>query len=497
MATKDTVSTMLHTSLQENIQLFHRLLPLDSSFDFITRSITLGSSHCYFISINGMCDLDIMQRLFSDIEAESFQVLSQKHKNRLPDFVKDQFFYAQISFLTSVEEMIHGILSGPSLLLIDGYTQGLLIDTRKYPSRSLDEPDTEKVLQGAKDGFVETLLTNCNLLRRRLRTPNLIFSLHTIGTLSKTDVAVSYLKQACDQRLLEEIQKKLNSINTSCLTMGIQSLKELMVKKSIFHPMPDFFLTSRPDVAASYLAEGYILILVDNSPFAMILPCNVFQFIQNPEDYYKAPLVGTYQRLIRFFCLINSLFLMPLVLYFSYHREYLTDILQQLLPKEASFAAIFIYILFIELGLDLFKYASSHSANGYSSSLAIVGGLLIGDVAIRLSWTSDEIIFYGAATLLSSFAISNIPLSDAIKIYRLFLLFMIACFPKYGLWIGIFFLFLSLFTTPVFGKKSYFWPLFPFSAKDLMMLLFRTPTFRAQPEIPGKTFLSSSHSKRK
>lgn len=489
----DSFPSRITSSLNTNIQTFHKFLPLDSSFDFITREITLGNTSCYFISINGMCDLEIMQRLFSDIENVDFQETSKKKKDSLPQFVKDQFFYAQISFVTSFEEMIHGILSGPSLLLIDGYTQALLIDTRQYPSRSLEEPETEKVLRGSKDGFTESLLTNCNLLRRRLRTPKLVFSLHTVGTLSATDVTVSYLKDSCDKNLLQKTEKLLDSLNTTCLTMGIHSLRELIVKKSMFHLMPAFFITSRPDVAASYLAEGYLLLLADNSPFAMVLPCNIFQFTQNPEDYYKAPMVGTYQRLLRLFSLLISLFLMPLVLYFSCHPEFLPEVLLAMLPKDTSFLAVFIHILFIELGLDLFKYTSSHSAGSFSSSLGIVGGLLLGDMAAGLSWTSNEILFYGAATLLSSFAVSNLELSDAIKMYRLFLLFMIGCFPVYGLWIGLFLLFLSLVTTPTLGKKSYFWPLFPFSKKAFLTLLFRSPAFQAQPEAVGKVFAKESN----
>lgn len=482
------MSSTLSSNLKENITKFHHLLPLDTSFDFITREISLGNTPCYFISINGMCDLEIMQRLFSDIESRDFQNNSQKYQDALPGFIKDQFYYAQITFSDSVSQLIQSVLSGPSVLFIDGYCQALIIDTRKYPSRNTQEPDTEKVIQGSKDGFLEVLLTNCNLLRRRLRTPELIFSLYTIGSLSSTDVAVCYLRNLCDHKLLTRIENTLKSLNVSCLTMGLHSLKELLIKKSFFHPLPAFFITSRPDVAASYLAEGYILLMVDNSPFAMVLPCNIFQFSQSPEDYYKSPLVGSYFRLIRFICMVISLFLMPFILYFSLHPQQLSESMKKLIPTETSSMAIFIYVLFIELGLDLFKYASSHSASAYSSSLAIVGGLLIGDLAITLEWTSHEVLFYGAATLLSGMAIPNIELSDAIKIYRLFLLLLTGFFPNYGLWIGIFLIFLSVITTPVYGGKSYFWPLFPFCSKALKSLFFRTPTFKAQPENEDKNF---------
>ena len=472
----------LYTSLTDNIRLFKDLLPIGKSFDIITREISLGSTPCFFIGMNGMCDLQTILFLFAEIEAKTFPTQTDDNPCILPQFIKDQFLYAQITFSTSPKEMIQNLLSGPCLLLIDGYEQALIIDTRKYPARNTEEPDTEKVIQGAKDGFTETLLTNCNLIRRRLRHPGLTFSLQKIGTISETDVAITYLDEHCDKTLLNQIKRKLQSINPTALTMGIHSLKELLIPKTVFHPMPSAFITSRPDVACSYLAEGYILLLADTSPFALVLPCSLFQFTQSPEDYYKNPLLGTYTRMVRLFCLLVSLFLMPLFLLFCQNPEWLPSVLQNLIPENTQPLAIFIYVLFVELGLDLFKYASAHSANVFSGSFAIVGGLLLGDMAVKLNWTNEEVIFYGAATLLASLGIANIELSDAIKMYRLLLILFTGFLPKAGFFIGLILIFISLLTTPVFGKKSYFWPLFPFHWNSLRTLLFRAPTFKAQPE---------------
>ena len=472
----------LHTSLADNIRLFKDILPINKSFDIITREISLGSTPCFFIGMNGMCDLQTMLFLFAEIEAKTFPEQTIGNPSLLPQYIKDQFLYAQITFSTSPEEMIQNLLSGPCLLLIDGYEQALIIDTRKYPSRNTEEPDTEKVIQGAKDGFTETLLTNCNLIRRRLRHPGLTFSLQKIGTISQTDIAITYLDEHYDKKLLNQIKRNLQSLNPTALTMGIHSLKELLIPKTLFHPMPNAFITSRPDVACSYLAEGYILILADTSPFAMILPCNIFQFTQSPEDYYKNPLLATYTRMVRFLCLLISLFLMPLFLFFCLNPEWLPAVLHNLIPENNHPLAIFIYALFVEFGLDLFKYASAHSANVFSGSFAIVGGLLLGDMAVKLNWTNEEVIFYGAATLLASLGIANIELSDAIKMYRLLLILLIGFFPKAGFFIGTLLISISILTTPVFGTKSYFWPLFPFHWKSLRTLLFRAPTFKAQPE---------------
>ena len=295
-------------------------------------------------------------------------------------------------------------------------------------------------------------------------------------------MVLAYLKDNCDPTLLKEVKKKLSSLDTSSLTMGIQSLQELLVKKSFFHPMPCFFLTARPDVACSYLAEGYILLLCDNSPFALVLPCNLFQFTQSPDDYYKSPLVGTWLRLVRLACILISLFLMPLFLLFAGHPGWLPPALSPLVPADTTPFALFIYVLFVELGLDLFKYASAHTASGYSGAFAIVGGLLIGDTAIGLNWANEEVIFYGAATLLATLGLVSVELGDALRLYRLFLILLTGLFSGPGFLIGLFLTLASIITTPVFGKKSYFWPLFPFHWKALRTLLFRYPTFMAQPE---------------
>lgn len=472
----------LTSNLQDNIRLFEGILPLNKSFDIITREISLGFTSCFFIGLNGMCDLQIIQWLFADIETVDFQTKAKQNSSALPRFVKDRFFYAQITFTDSPKEMLDNLLSGPCLLFIDGYAQGLIIDTRKYPSRNTEEPETEKVIQGAKDGFTETLLTNCNLIRRRLRVPSLTFALQKIGTFSNTDVAVAYLEEHCDKKLLASVTEALASIETTALTMGIQSLKELLVKKSMLHPMPNLYMTGRPDVACSYLAEGYLLLLVDNSPFACVLPCNLFQFTQSPEDYYKSPLVGTYVRLVRLVCFLISLFLMPAFLLFCLNPDWLPMVLQSMIPDNINRVSIFVYVLFVELGLDLFKYASAHSANAFSGSFAIVGGLLLGDMAVKLKWTTEEVIFYGAATLLASLGIASVELSDAVKMYRLLLVLLTGFFPRFGFFAGLGLILLSLLTTPVFGKKSYFWPLAPFDKNALQTLLFRYPTYKAQPE---------------
>lgn len=486
----------LSKSLQDNINTVSELLPLNKSFDLITRRLTLCHIDCFFIGINGYLDSRILHNLLSDLQDIRFSDL-QPTQNFPSEIIRERLMdaipAAQVKYYDDWDELLKNLLSGPFLLFFEGVDKGFCIDIRTYPARSIEEPENEKVVRGSKDGFVETLLLNANLIRRRIRSPKLTFEITNVGTQSKTDVALAYVDGEVDTDLLNQIRKKIASMNVSALTMGTQSIEELLSPRKWYHPLPSLFRTERPDVACSYLLEGYILLLVDTTPSVLVLPASIFQHSQSPEDYYKPPLIGTYIRFYRFLCVLLSLFLMPSFLLFSMNPQLLPSGVSLLPTGDLSPIRIFIYVLFAEIALDLFRYSSSHSPSSLSGAFSIVGGLLIGDVAVKLQWASSEIIFYAAATVLASLSLSSIELSDAIRMYRLFLvlctgiggLLPAETFPLsggiLGFLIGSFFIALSVITTPAPLGRSYFWPLIPFNWKALRTLLFRYPVKRKQP----------------
>ena len=404
--------------------------------------------------------------------------------NRIEDierYMNAKIGYAQASLSSSWEDIISNILSGPSALFIDGFAQAIMIDVRTYPARSVSEPDTERVTLGARDGFVETMLFNTNLIRRRIRSPRLTFEMQSIGAESKTDVAIAYLDNNVNQEFLARLKQSLTGLSVTSLTMGTKSLEELLVKKRWFHPLPCMHYTERPDVACSFLMEGHIVVIVDNSPSVLILPCTVFQFMQSPEDYYKSPVVGTYFRLIRFLCIPVSLILMPLFLLLTVYFPEFSEKWEILSTESLPGPTIIFYIFAVEFLLDLFKYSASVSSSRFSGSLSIIGGLIIGDIAVELNWASVEILFYAAVTLLTSLSLASIEFSDALRVYRLFLVITTALFGLWGFLGGLALVLLSVITTPTFGGMSYFWPLYPFQWKALCTLLLRYPTASAQP----------------
>jgi len=469
----------LSAKLDENIQYLQENLPLRRSFDLMTRDLLLGKTRAYFLGVNGFCKTEILQQIFSDLQNPLY--MEDETVQDIGRYVSMRLGYAQVSLTDSWDTVMRSVLSGPVALFIDGFDRAVIIDARTYPTRGMAEPDLEKVTRGSRDGFVETLLLNANLIRRRIRSPRLCFSMHSVGTESKTDVALAYLEDTVNRELLKKLSETIDHLNVSALTMGTKSLEELLLPKHWWNPLPSFQITERPDVACSYLTEGHILVLVDNSPVVLILPCTVFQFTQNPEDYYSSASVGTYFRLVRFLCIPVSLLLMPLYLLLSAYYPDISAKWGLLSSADSGPTRLFIYVLTVEFILDLFKYSSALSSGKFSGSLSIIGGLIIGDIAVSLNWASVEVLFYGAVTLLASLSISGTEFSDALRLYRILLIAATGFWGLPGFLTSLALVLLSVITTPTFGGFSYFWPLFPFNGKALGRLLLRSPTPKAQP----------------
>ncbi|MBQ7832208.1 MAG: spore germination protein [Lachnospiraceae bacterium] len=468
---------MFSTDIRENIMAARSRMAIKQSFDYIERELFFGKSKVYMLAINGFTQTEVLQHIVADVQSLS----DGEGKIRdLENFIDCKLGFAQVAYVEDWDALIKNLLSGQTILMIDGFDRAVSIDTRTYPLRSISEPDTEKVTRGAKDGFVENIIMNTALMRRRIRDPKLTFELHQVGTDSKTDVAIAYIKGKAEEGLIEEVRHKLDEKQITTLTMGMQSLKELLIPRSYFHPLPSVLTTERPDVASSYLEEGYVLLVPDASPMVMVLPCSIFQFTQSPEDYYKSPIIGNYIRMMRMFSLLASLLLLPLFLLFGVHIP---------LPEEFALVntegmtplKLFIMVLVIEVALELFRYSTAHTSERFAGALSIVGGLIIGDVAIDLEWASLEVLFYGAVTMLSTLSIASLEMAEGIRIYRVFLILCTGFWGVWGFVIGLFLVLLSVLTTPTFHGTSYFWPLVPFHWGALKTLLFRYPTCKAQP----------------
>ena len=476
----------LSISLEENIEELKRRLPVGKSFDIVTRNMILCGVDAYWVGINGMCRTDILQKLFGYLQNPALQDKQKRFVSEegallesIRNYVDSNIGYVQTELCDDWDTICKNIVSGPTVLFLNGCSRAVIIDVRSYPTRGIEEPDVEKVTRGSRDGFVETLLFNTNLIRRRIRSNQLTFEILTVGTDSKTDVALAYVGGLVEEDLLETTRQAIENLKVTSLTMGAKSLEELLVKKHWYHPLPVTQVTERPDVACSYLMEGHLLVIVDNTPSVLILPANIFQFTQSVEDYYKNPLVGNYLRWMRFACVPISLLLLPVFLLIAGYYPELAAKIE--LTEPMTLERLFFYVVMIDFFLDLFRYSSAHSTSRFSGAMSIVGGLIIGDIAVQLNWASVEVIFYAALTLLATMSLPSIEFSEGIRIYRIFMILVTGFAGPVGFWVSLALVLLSTVTTPTFGHRSYMWPLFPLNVEALKTLMWRYPTFRAQP----------------
>lgn len=466
-----TQQNTISNQLEKNIQEFKNRLPIGKSFDLIAREITIGAHKAYYLLINGLIDSSLVLRLFQHFQGDE----ETKGVHSLESFLKIQLGNSEVTKERSFDKLVTSILSGFTVLIIDGFEEAMILDMREYPARSPEEPDLEKVTRGARDGMVETLVFNTALVRRRIRDPKLIYEIKEVGTRSHTDVAIGYIQGVADPKLVQHIVQTISNLDTEALVMGEKTLEELMIKKRWYNPFPQAKFTERPDVVSAHLLEGHVALFVDNSPSVMLFPATLFHFTQHSEDYYQNPLVGTFIRWIRFAAILISLFFTPTWLLIAENPSAIPDWLQFLLPQIEVVFPLFIQLVLVELNLEILRMASIHTPSSLSTAMSIIGGLILGEYAIEINLLTPHTVFFMAISSLATYAVPSIEFGMGIRIYRMFILLMTGFFNLIGYIVSIGILFLVLYTTKSFSGLRYTWPLLPFDGKALSNILIRKP----------------------
>ena len=459
----------MKTSFKDRVKQFDTLLRVDESFDINKRPLILFGKQAYLYFIDGCVRSDLVEHMIE------FMLNVPKCENESPsDVIKKCIPHIEVKEQADVFKLIDRVLMGESVLLIDGIENGIHINARTFPAREVDEPENERVIRGSRDGFVETLLKNTAIIRRRIRSPQLTFTMLSVGKYTKTDVCVAYMADKADKKYVDCIVNKIKDIKIYGLSMGHESLAECLVQQRWYNPFPKIRYTERPDAVAAMLLEGSVIVLCDNSPEAMILPTSIFDFMQETGDYYHPPLVGSYMRLLRIFIFGLTVILTPL--------WYLLISNPHLLPKWLEFIKVsytgglpvIIQLFILELAIDGLKLASLNTPNALNNSLSIIGGLILGEYAVQSGWFIPEVILYMAFVSLANFAQPSNELGYAFKFLRVMLLLLTALFNVWGFIIGIILsIVLIASNKTVNGSRSYLYPLIPFNAKALKRLIIR------------------------
>lgn len=380
--------------------------------------------------------------------------------------------YNEFEITAECEKITNGVFSGMLALFVEGFSECILIDTRTYPQRETSEPEKDKVFRGPKDGFVETIILNAALIRRRIKTSEFMIEPFIVGKSSKTDVAVCYIDGRADKKTVTEIKRRISEVEIDALTMNQQTLADNIFKQRIFNPFPKIKYTERPDTASAQILEGDIVILVDNSPSAMIIPSSFFDLMDEANEYYFPPLTGSYLRFVRFLVMLTTLFLTPVWLLSVKNPEFFSENTANLI-KNDSMVSPFLQLMIIEIAVDGLKLASLYTPNVLSMPLSMIGAIVLGDFAVNSGLFSSDAMLYTAFVTVANFSIPSLEMGYAMKFTRIVFLIAVQLFG----WIGLAVAGTAVFILLVFSKtvtgKGYMYPLIPLDLHALSFKLLR------------------------
>ena len=450
------------------------LLGVGRNFDMVGREVSVGGRRARLWVVNGYAEDALIERMIGRLLA----VGSLKGVPDLAAFLAAYVTVPDAAAVTEVHDMVMGVFAGKTLLVIDGYDGGILLDAKEYPTRSVQEPDTSKVLRGSHDGFVESIMANAALLRRRIRDPALTLERHQVGGRSQTDVALVYMAGEANEKYLEQLRQKLRAIDVGSISMSQESVAECIVPKQWWNPFPKIRYTERPDVATASIMEGSILLMIDNTPSVMLLPTTLFSFAEEINDYYFPPLIGTYLRIIRLVVLFLTVFITPLWYLLVKNGDVLPGELEFLLVEDEYFVPLIVQLLLVELIVDILKLASLNTPDALSNSFSMLGALILGDFAVQARWLVPEVLVYMAFVAVAGYAQHSYEMGYACKMMRMALLILIWLWDSWGFAIGVIGVVALIASTKTVVGKGYLYPLIPFNGKKLMRLLRRRPISR-------------------
>lgn len=451
----------------ENINALREGLATEKNFDCIERHILVAERDIAFFYIDGFVKDGEMQRVMQTLLALKEIGSAEDLEKRIP--------YVEIELCRDLKKILRSVLSGQSAIISETFGgTAILLDLRTYPARGTEEPESDKVMQGAHDGFVETLVINTALIRRRIRDERLRMEHFAIGESSSTDVVVCYMEGVADEDSLREVRKRLAEIKPKSLTLGFQSLAESMIRRGWLNPFPKIRTTERPDTASAQLLEGSVLVICDTSPQVMIFPTSIFDYLEETDDFYFPPLTGTYLRLVRTLIFLLSVFITPLWYLAVEYAERLPSSLAFIVPESPGPLPLILQLFLVELAIDGLKIASMNTPNILSNSLAIVGGLILGDFAVEVGWLCADVILYMAFVAIANFAGQNYELGYAFKFSRLIILTLVYFFGVLGLVLGtVIFCIMVASNKTLGGKRRYLYPLIPFDPRGFFRLIVR------------------------
>lgn len=445
----------------------------DKSFDIIKRPLKIGGRRAALYFIDGFIKDEVYEKILEFLYKQTPEEIAGI--DDMSCFAENKLPYVETDVAYTAREVVTAVLSGPSVLIIEGIRGALLVDTRTYPMRGVEEPQKDRSLRGPRDGFVETLVMNTAMLRRRIRDSRLRMEYMQIGRETKLDISIAYIDGKADKRVLEILRQRLTEIQAGGISMTQEALAESLQKNAFFNPFPKFKFTERPDYASACVLDGRIALIADNSPAVMIIPISFSDFFRETDDYYFLPVVASYIRIIRMLVALLNVVITPLYLLIVKNPAAVPDWLGVIIPEKAGEVPMLAQLLILEFAVDGLRLASLNTPDALSNSLGVVGGLLLSEFAVKAGWFSGEAILITAFTAIAGFSLPSFEMGYAMKLERLLLLILSGIFGLWGFIGGLVFIIICMLSVKTLSGRNYLYPIVPFNLKGFAEFFLRFP----------------------
>ncbi|KRE69708.1 spore germination protein [Paenibacillus sp. Soil750] len=467
----------LSNSLQKNIKNLSALT--GNSSDVVIRTFQGANSlPMAIVYISGLTDTvvindHILNPIMSDAEVNEAQ---QRNSSDSLTVIKDQILtVSSTKTVSNIDELMSSLYSGSTVILAEGWDQGISANSAKWMQRGVEEPSSQSVIRGPKDGFTEDISTNIALLRRRIKSPNLWKIDRRIGNVTQTDVSVMYLKGTADDLVVNEVLRRLDRIEIDGILES--GYLEEFIQDQTFTPFPTIINTERPDTVAGSILEGQVAVLVDGTPFVLVLPITFLKFFLASEDYYQRFDISSVLRILRFFAFTISMILPSLYIAITtFHQEMLprTLLVSLAAQREGIPFPAFFEALLMELTFEVLREAGVRMPRAIGSAISIVGALVLGQAAVEAGLVSAAMVIVVAFTAISSFVVPAFNISIAARLIRFILMVLAGVLGLFGIMSGLFFLLLHMLSLRSFGVP-YMAPIAPFIPSNLKDTVIRVP----------------------
>lgn len=496
---RDTVarSYTLSGNLDENLQQFQAVFAKCSDIQYRQFDMD-GGRRGSLIYLSGMADtkaidMDIMRQFMVSSITENEVRLTDDVKHTIQSKLS---FISQVSWSEEFQSAVEQILSGDLALLMDGWNQVLILSAKGWETRAIEEPATEAVIRGPREGFQENVDTNISLIRRRLRTSQLKMETVTVGRLTKTEITITYLEGKAEESLVNEVKDRISRISVDSILES--SYVEELIEDNSLSPFPQVMITERPDKVVGNLLEGKVGILIDNTPFAIVVPGNFFQLLQSPEDYYQRYIVASSIRFLRILAVVSSLLLPSFYIALTtYHHEMIPTMLLISIAssRETVPFPAFVEALLMEVAFEGLREAGVRLPRPVGQAVSIVGALVIGQAAVAAGIVSSPLVIIVSMTGIASFIFPSFQLGLAFRLLRFPMMIAAATMGLYGILMLFLMLLLHMLHLQSFGQP-YMAPLAPLRFNGIKDVVIRANRLRRFKHSSGPSKVhSKAHSK--